>query len=230
MNETLHLIEYDDSIICEFNRFRCGNKYLDEYIYCADDKERKTGKTYIWINIETKDIVGYFTISPSAIILKGDADLSVEEAALYEEIDDRSEVLDIHKILIKKKGAIGIDCFAINDNFQGKIYNSEENLRYSEQLLEILFDQIRSIAELLDTETAILYSTPAARKLYLNFGFEFLNYSDKKIFYESIYQTCPAVSEDERERNNRYLLIANKSDIDSTPMIINIDLNGDNEL
>ena len=68
--ESLVLVEYDQGLLFnDLKAFNCRNDYLNEYLYSAGDKDFKKGKTWMWINTETYDIIGYFTMSASAISL-----------------------------------------------------------------------------------------------------------------------------------------------------------------
>ena len=227
--ESLSLVEYDeDLLINDLKKFDCGNDYLNEYLYSAGYIESKKGKTWIWVYTDTCDIVGYFTISASAISLNDEC-LTEDAMTVLDELEDTCKDLNRKNMLVKKAGAIGLDCFAINDCFRGKYIPNIEvsNKKFSTALLEIALENIKEASEILDTDWVVLYSTLESRSLYLSAGFEFLNFSDKKIYYESHDLGNLNETEEEKERKNKFTLIVNNTDIHCTPMILKIELDDD---
>ena len=222
--ESLVLVEYDQGLLFnDLKAFNCRNDYLNEYLYSAGDKDFKKGKTWMWINTETYDIIGYFTISASAISLNDEC-LSEDAMTVLEELEDTCKDLNRKNMLVKKAGAIGLDCFAINDCFRGKYIPNIEVLKkkFSTALLEIALENIKEASEILDTDWVVLYSTPEGRSLYLSAGFEFLNFSDKILYYNSHNLDKPYETEEEKKRKNKFTLIVNNTDIKCTPMILKI--------
>ncbi|CEQ29997.1 Uncharacterised protein [[Clostridium] sordellii] len=222
--ELLELIEYDEEVLFnDLNKFDCNNKYLNEYLYRARDTGYKRGKTWIWVYFGTNDIVGYFTISASAISLN-EYCLDEDAITVLEELEDLCKNLNRKNMLVKKAGAIGLDCFAINNCFKGKNIPNVEDLeqKFSTALLEIALESIKEAREILDTDWVVLYSTLEGRSLYLNAGFEFLNFSDKLQYCDSHNLEKPYETDEEKEKSNKFKLIVNNNDMQCIPMILRI--------
>lgn len=207
----LVIAEYNfDYLINISNGFKCGNEYLDSYIYNEDIGSSGLGKTYFYINKETNDIVGYFTICATAI--------SLSEDEAYEELRELKR-----KMLIKFEGALGIKCFAINEEYSGKVIKTDGK---AEKLSDVLLDEaisyLEEASDILGSKYIVLHSTQCARNLYLRHGFEFLDYKDRQLYEMSVYGECKDPNNDEKERLGKYILNISKCEISTYPMICKI--------
>ncbi len=219
IEDDLLIVDYNFELVCNLNKFECGNKFLDEYIYDeekCDKSEDKLGNTYLYINIKTHDIIGYFTICASAISLRNNLDESREAYEQLEELD--------RSMLIKYRGALGIKCFAIDKKFQSSYTRSgDDERRYSEMLLDEALSFLKEANEILGANLIVLHSTSCGRGLYVRNGFEFLNYKDRQLYENKKNIKSDEPSQAEIERNDKFILNINKCEIGSYPMITKID-------
>lgn len=210
------IVDYDPEILYEFNKFRCNNHFLDEFLYNEDEVLKGDyGYTRLVIERESKDIIGFFTICSSAISLNPDFK---DNTNIY------SEATSINRsVLIRYMGAIGLSCFAVNSNYRGQyVTDGFTKERVSEFLLKEAFAYIIDIGQNLNVKYVILSSTKEGRRLYYDYGFNFLDYEHRNQYLSYKNIEIPEVTVEEKSRKNRYIFNINSSEIDCYQMMFDL--------
>lgn len=201
------IIDYDYELLLDLNKFRSGNQYLDYFLYNESLVDSPVyGKTRMLYERASNDIIGYYTICASAISLN------------KSELDDFEE-----NSLIKYAGAIGLTCFALNEKYRGT-YASDgvDELKTSVFMLNEAFEDIKVVAEALNTKYVILSSTNEGRSLYFDYGFEFLNYEHKNLYLSHKCQCISPPTKEEIKRKDLFTFNITSEEVGCYPMMMNL--------
>jgi hypothetical protein len=136
--------------------FKCGNKEIDKYLKekALQDMECGNTVTKIIVNKQNNDIIGYYSICCTSIIME-----------TYK-----------HRYF---SPAVEIKMFALDENYQGIIFSCEdEEDMFSDHIFCEIIKKIVEITELyVGARTIMLYSVPKAINFYKRNWFEtFENY------------------------------------------------------
>lgn len=144
--------------------FRCGNRYLDEFLRGGTAVDDSVGKTYLYLTTDKKAIVGYYNITTGSLQIEDDP------------------------CKIKIGGSVHINAFAVDCAFQGKV-PFEGVVRYSDILLNDCIGRIGSLREYVGFAFITLASTDEGLHLYRRNGFEELE-DDMRIAPEKAEFGC----------------------------------------
>ena len=154
----INILKYTKKFQRLANTFDCENQVINSFIrqdYAFDENQ---GITYIMVDKNMSRIIGFYTIETSRI--------------------DEEECIDSTKILKPMGGAIHINYFAMNKEFQkykiGKI--NGRNIHLSDYLLTDCENRILSIRNIVGASFITLSSTEQGYNLYKRNSYE--NFED----------------------------------------------------
>lgn len=130
-------------------KFHCGNSYIDSFLRSSQALDDGFGKTYVWLEDDDKNIIGFYNISVGSI--------------------DQYDGNAWYKI----GGAVHINEFAIDQKYQGVPVASNPNIFLSDLLLKDCIDRIVYVREhWIGFSFISLQSTMAGYNLYRRNDFE----------------------------------------------------------
>ena len=130
--------------------FTCGNDEIDKYLKTKafEDLEFGNSFTRIIINKDNNELIGYYSINCSSIVMEN-----------YN-----------HRYF---SPAIEIKMFALSEKYQGIKLSNEDDDMFSDQILCEIISKIVGITEAyISARSIILYSVPKAKSFYERNGFE----------------------------------------------------------
>lgn len=131
--------------------FKCGNDEIDGYLKekALNDIECGNSFTRIIINVDNNELIGYYSINCSSIVM-----------------DNHN-----HKYF---SPAIEIKILALSEKYQGiKFFQDDEEDMFSDQILcEIIYKIVEITEKYISATSIILYSVPKAVNFYKRNGFE----------------------------------------------------------
>ena len=136
-----HIVEYDANFTKLASSFRCGNDHIDSFLRSPMALDYGIGKTYIWLNEDESEIMGFYNITTG----------SVEEL-----IDGK---------ICKVGSAIHINEFAIDETYQKTFFNEEERIYISDILL---YDCIERVEYIRHHHVGLTFVTLASTKEGIN--------------------------------------------------------------
>ena len=129
--------------------FNSGNSVLDKFIKSDNAFDSAQGITYVWLNSEGSELIGYYNIS----------------AGTFDWIDN--------KCRIKQCGAAHINYFAVTEKYQGVHYKEgDDDYKLSDLLLSDCLSRIETIRESIGVGCITLSSTEQGYNLYRRADFE----------------------------------------------------------
>ena len=159
---------YNEELKKLSSSFSCGNKIIDNFLKSSDSLESDICKTYVMIETERKEIIGFFSLCTDAVL----------SPPKYK---DESRFTFVG-------GAIRIYMFAIDEKYQKQsvemVVSENETISktYASILLLTCLDYIDEIAnDYVGAMYIILSATKEGIGLYRNIGkFEFLSDEDEE--------------------------------------------------
>ena len=154
MNQKITVVLYDASLQQLASSFHSGNDYLDRFLRVPDSLDDNIGKTYVLVFEDRKTILGYYNLGVGYI----------------EQFIDGA----VRKI----GGSIHINCFALDETYQGLQLGSPNGgqIKLSDVLLADCMQRISDIRQNhLGFAFVTLSSTREGYHLYLRNGFEKLD-------------------------------------------------------
>lgn len=146
--------------------FNSGNIYLDNFIKDSKSLDSNIGTTYIYLNSVKSEIIAYFNIGTGSLIDKSSVDS------------------------MKMGGSVHLNCFALDEKYQGLKVASEGILcKLSDYLLFKCIDVIKKIKKHVGFSFITLYSTKQGYNLYKRIGFEELE-TDMELPFDSSEVKC----------------------------------------
>lgn len=151
----INVVLYDASYQKLASSFHSGNEYLDQFLKDSISLDNNFGKTYVLLTDDNKKIVGYYNLGVGYI--------------------EQTE----YGIRRKIGGAVHINCFALDREYQGTVQEYLEDgtvIHTSDFLLLDCMEKIKEIrVKHLGFTFVILSSTEEGYHLYLRNGFEKLD-------------------------------------------------------
>lgn len=130
--------------------FKCGNDEIDKYLInkALNDMEFGKSVTKIFINKNINEIIGYYSVNCSSIVMEN------YEKRYF-------------------SPAIEIKMFALDTKYHKMLYEKDNDEKFSEILFSKIIKDIYNITEnYCGASHIILYSVPYAIKFYKDIGFE----------------------------------------------------------
>lgn len=151
-NINFNIFKLTEEHLSLVNNFKCGNDEMDKYlkIKALEDLEYGNSFTRIIINKDNNELIGYYSINCSSIVM-----------------DNCS-----HKYF---SPAIEIKMFALSEKYQGIEYSNEneDDDMFSDHILCEIISKIVGITEkYISARSILLYSVPKAKNFYERNGFE----------------------------------------------------------
>lgn len=129
--------------------FNSGNSVLDRFIKSSEAFDNAQGITYVWLNSNDSELIGYYNISTGT----------------FDWIDNG------HRI--KQCGAAHINYFAVTEKYQGVLYKEgDDDYKLSDLLLSDCLNRIETIREDIGIGCITLSSTKQGYNLYRRADFE----------------------------------------------------------
>lgn len=155
--------EYNEDLRKLSSSFSCGNKHIDNFLRSSESLETDICKTYVMIELEKNEIIGFFSLAADAVLNPPE----------YSKANKLSFV----------GGAIRIYMFAIDEKYQKKSVDIIESdsksitKTYASILLLTCFEYIDEIVcNHIGAAYVVLSATEQGIGLYKNVGgFEFLD-------------------------------------------------------
>lgn len=135
-------------------KFNSGNPYIDRFLQGSEAWDESIAKTFVWLNEQDENIIGYYSLSAGSLC-------EMEDDWLYD-----------------LGGAAYIKCFAIDRQYQrhnSAVRMQDVEINYSHLLLRDCIKRVRSIREKsLGLSFITLHATQEGEKLYIAHGFDTL--------------------------------------------------------
>ena len=135
--------------------FNSGNEYLDNFIKSEEALDIGIGKTFIWLNNDGDEIIGYYNIGVGYI--------------------DSYDGNDKYKV----GGSVHLNFFALNGNYHGVVMETREDGRKIKASDELFMNFMERVYELRDKYIGFSFVTLAATEegysLYKRNSFEDLD-------------------------------------------------------
>ncbi len=169
MGIELNVVLYDASLQKLASSFQSGNAYLDQFLKGSKALDDAFGKTYVYLSDNREKIIGYYNLGVGYI----------------EQLDDGMRV--------KLGGAVHINCFALDEKYQGLVQDETEEgvkIKLSDFLLVECMERIEKIREKhIGFSFVTLNSTKEGYHLYQRNGFEELE-TDMSFSNEKSEEKC----------------------------------------
>ena len=144
-----HIIEYDANLQQLASSFRCGNSFIDNFLGSPIALDPGIGKTYVWLDRSESCIIGFYNITTGSIE-------EIKEGKIY-----------------KIGGAVHINEFVINTDYQKLLYDKQRKLYVSDVLLYDCIERIEYYRhKYLGFTFVTLSSTKEGYNLYCRNDFE----------------------------------------------------------
>lgn len=148
MNDS-RIVPYNEEYRQLAKKFHCGNIHIDTFLRSTDSLNENICKTYIYLNDDSSEIIGFYSISTGCV-----------------EQNDSG-------LILKMGGSIHITDFALDENYHGwEMNDGDIKINLSDILLIDCLDRIKNLQKQVGFSFVTLNATEQGYPLYSRNDFE----------------------------------------------------------